>query len=974
MTVTDLKADTISAMNGNFNVNEDGLTYTTNGSVTSDLAELRITGSGTSMRYRNNAVMVDEDGTSIVGTFKAGNDAVIIDEDGEFSAGNGKFTVDADGNVLAYTGDSSFSISDGGVGAKYANNVFSVDENGILLSVKGQSTVEVTAAGTTFSAPGKTGVTTISGDDITTGSITGLTNTTWNVDNYVENRAATEGQLAVLSETITENAEGVVKWDQDEDGNYNEGLIKGVSFDGDGKLTVTDLKADTISAMNGNFNVNEDGLTYTTNGSVTSDLAELRITGNGTSMRYRNNAVMVDEDGTSIVGAFKAGNDAVIIDEDGEFSAGNGKFTVDADGNVLAYTGSSSFSISDGGVGAKYANNVFSVDENGILLSVKGQSTVEVTAAGTTFSAPGKTGVTTISGDDITTGSITGLTNTTWNANDVVENRAATEGQLAELYSTVDGIDALAVKYDSEAKDSITFAGENGTALKNVSDIEMNGKSFVDAGIEAGTSSAEYDIVLGDGSWSEGMYAVAIGQDSYVTGFGSMALGAHTKVTGNNSVAIGYGSEAYENNVVSVGSSTTQRRIVNVADGIADSDAATVGQLKDALADAGIDDSKGNVVQYEQDGSLHAGNEGTGSLDLNADGSASLTGVNGNGFTANADGTNTITGNTNIDGSLTINGESIATSGDIANVTTKVDAVEGDVDTIKGQIGANENGKLDLINEGSTLVDGINKNTSSINTISGQIGANEDGSLSLTNGASTLVDGINANTAAIEQNSQAINALGGRVHDLGKEIDSVGAISAALAGLHPLDYDGTGSKFQISAAVGTYDGTQAAAIGGFYHFNEDIMMSIGGATSFEGDKKTAANLGVTFRVGKGGSGKARVSDDIMKRLEAMDRKITALETENQQLKGVLGALDMTMSRSFPDVPENHWAYEAVSKLAGNDVVEGYPDGKFHGDRTMTRYEMAEIIYKAMSRGAQVDQKLVAEFRSEMEQVAANQQA
>ena len=99
------------------------------------------------------------------------------------------------------------------------------------------------------------------------------------------------------------------------------------------------------------------------------------------------------------------------------------------------------------------------------------------------------------------------------------------------------------------------------------------------------------------------------------------------------------------------------------------------------------------------------------------------------------------------------------------------------------------------------------------------------------------------------------NSLDSRVDDLGGEIDQVGAISAALAGLHPLDYDGTGSKFQLSAAMGSYDSSQAAAIGAFYHFNRDVMLSLGGATSFEGDKKTAANIGVTFRVGEGASGK-----------------------------------------------------------------------------------------------------------------------
>ena len=266
------------------------------------------------------------------------------------------------------------------------------------------------------------------------------------------------------------------------------------------------------------------------------------------------------------------------------------------------------------------------------------------------------------------------------------------------------------------------------------------------------------------------------------------------------------------------------------------------------------------------------------------------------------------------------------------------------------------------------LQQGITTNTAAINSVKTTVGSGV-----LTSGAADLTTGINQNYAQIQQNTNAINSLDSRVDDLGGEIDQVGAVSAALAGLHPLDYDGTGSKFQLSAAMGSYDSSQAAAIGAFYHFNRDVMISLGGATSFDGDHKTAGNLGVTFRIGEGASGKA-VSDDVMARLEAMDRKITALEQENKDLKNVLGAIDTSLSKEFPDVPANHWAYEAVTKLAGNDVVAGYPDGEFHGDRTMTRYEMAEVIYKAMQKGAKVDQKLVNEFKPEMEQVAANQNA
>lgn len=150
---------------------------------------------------------------------------------------------------------------------------------------------------------------------------------------------------------------------------------------------------------------------------------------------------------------------------------------------------------------------------------------------------------------------------------------------------------------------------------------------------------------------------------------------------------------------------------------------------------------------------------------------------------------------------------------------------------------------------------------------------------------------IHDNAVMIEHQGQQINALSDRVSDLGGEIDNVGAISAALAGLHPLDYDGTGSKFQLAAAMGNYDGSQALALGGFYHFNEDLMMSVGGATAFDGDKKTAFNVGLSVRVGQGSSGKKVNADDVMAQLAAMNDKIAALEAENQKLTEKVAALE-----------------------------------------------------------------------------------
>lgn len=264
-----------------------------------------------------------------------------------------------------------------------------------------------------------------------------------------------------------------------------------------------------------------------------------------------------------------------------------------------------------------------------------------------------------------------------------------------------------------------------------------------------------------------------------------------------------------------------------------------------------------------------------------------------------------------------------------------------------------------LYNHATNLTDGVNLNTL----------AAEKNAKAITKETSERVAADAVLSNRITDNSTAIQSLRHDVSDLGTEIDNVGAISAALAGLHPLDWNGSGSKFQLSAAAGTYDGKQAMALGGFYHPNRNMMLSLGVSSSFGSDRKTAGNVGITFRVGKGSNG--TVSDDVAERLAAMDQKISQLESQNQKLTSILAIVDPSLTKEFPDVPANHWAYEAVSKLAGNDIVEGYPDGDFHGDRTITRYEMAQVIYKALKKGGAVDQKLVKEFNKEIEAVKAN---
>lgn len=173
----------------------------------------------------------------------------------------------------------------------------------------------------------------------------------------------------------------------------------------------------------------------------------------------------------------------------------------------------------------------------------------------------------------------------------------------------------------------------------------------------------------------------------------------------------------------------------------------------------------------------------------------------------------------------------------------------------------------------------------------------------------------------------------------------------------------------VAAAVGNYKDETAAAVGVYYRPNEDVMVGV--STSF-GTGENMVGGGVSFRIGHGGNKTARAAtENAIKENEILRREVKGLEA---RMDALLSVLNPNMSREFPDVPANHWAYEAVSRLAGNGIVEGYEDGKYHGERQMTRYEMAEIIYKALSKGAQVEKGLVDEFRPEFQAMAASNKA
>ena len=196
--------------------------------------------------------------------------------------------------------------------------------------------------------------------------------------------------------------------------------------------------------------------------------------------------------------------------------------------------------------------------------------------------------------------------------------------------------------------------------------------------------------------------------------------------------------------------------------------------------------------------------------------------------------------------------------------------------------------------------------------------------------------------------------------DISGEINHVGAHSAALAALHPLDFD-PDEKLDIAAGVGNYNGSNAVALGAYYRPNESTMISVGG--SF-GSGKNMVNAGVSVKVGQG--------NNVSRSRIAMAKEIKDMRAELETLRKAVAGIsqgekvDSIKMKLFPDVPENHWAYEYVKELVKQGVIDGYPDGTFKGDRMMTRYEFAAIFYKAMQKGINVNKKILDEFEVELE--------
>ena len=262
-------------------------------------------------------------------------------------------------------------------------------------------------------------------------------------------------------------------------------------------------------------------------------------------------------------------------------------------------------------------------------------------------------------------------------------------------------------------------------------------------------------------------------------------------------------------------------------------------------------------------------------------------------------------------------------------------------------------GKTSISDEGVKVgdktyisADGLNANDQKVTNVA-------DGDIS-----ATSKDAVNG--SQLYKTNQEVANNTNRINQLGSRVNKVGAGAAALAALHPMDFD-PDDKLTFSAGYGNYAGENAAAIGAYYRPDEKVMFSVAGTV---GNGENMVNAGVSFaldrtnHVSNSRTALAREVIDLRGQLAVMGAKMAKMEK-------AFGMLDETKTKLFPDVPANHWAYEYIAKLAGNGYIEGYPDGNFGGDRLMTRYEFAAMLYRAIENGAALEEKIIKEFEPEL---------
>ena len=523
-------------------------------------------------------------------------------------------------------------------------------------------------------------------------------------------------------------------------------------------------------------------------------------------------------------------------------------------------------------------------------------------------------------------------------------------------------------------QNKIAGGAENATAVGVGNTVSIADHSFRDR-----TSDNEPDSATRQAG-SYGANSVAVGNSNTVSGDAAIAIGSKSQATLSNATAIGNTATANRVGTIAIGTRA------QAGDFVANPNVATDAQLAGKLSARQDGADRAVAVGYESRAVGYKSNaigSGAWALDNHSTAigsSAQATANHAQAFGAGAQATGV---RSNVFGSDAVASEKNTLAlGDSARATHENSVAIGAGSITSPAQGF---GSYTLPSNSAQVVTFAGANpTGSVSVGAAgqerQIHNVAAGRLSAT--STDAVNGSQLYSVANELQRQIDNTVPGqinnnitnltnRVGDVEQRVNKVGAGSAALAALHPLDFN-PDDKWTVAAGYGHYHNANSAALGAFYRPNEDTMFSIG---STVGNGNPQLNAGVSIRLGKRApESRSRVA--MGREIAELNARLQDIENKYNNLLQVLNphAIDPSKTAEFPDVPRNHWAYQYISQLAGNGILVGYPDGTFKGDATMTRYEFATMLYRALQNGAPIDDNMrraMNEFQPELQNIRLN---
>ena len=457
---------------------------------------------------------------------------------------------------------------------------------------------------------------------------------------------------------------------------------------------------------------------------------------------------------------------------------------------------------------------------------------------------------------------------------------------------------------------------------------------------------------LQTGSWNSN--SVAIGSKNTALGSSALAVGNEAKAKMSETIAIGHEAQADKTWGIAIGTRATASDVRSLALG---HQAKSAGYKANAIgADATANGNHANAIGSSATATGdHAQAFGAG---------AQATGVRTNVFGSDAAAT--------ADYSIAIGNKANASTAN--SIALGADSTTRSATSVTNATIARHTfgGFAGTSPVGSVSVGKAGQERQIHNVAAGKISADSTDAVNgsqLYSVANDLQTQINNSTPGQINNN--ITNLNNRVGNVEKRVNKVGAGSAALAALHPLDFN-PDDKWTIAAGYGHYHNANSAALGAFYRPNEDTMFSVGGTV---GTGESQLNAGVSIRLGKR-SPESRSRVAMGREIAELNARLQDMENKYNNLLQILTphAIDPSKTAEFPDVPRNHWAYQYISQLAGNGILVGYPDGTFKGDVKMTRYEFATMLYRALQNGAPIDDNMkraMNEFGPELQNIRLN---